>query len=180
MIWVHFLKTIWGETLIYQKSFMTSGNILKRREWEYSGGLIKHELNVLIVLLFWWRVESRLNRLAWESSVLFACQWGFVKSIRLDGNFSFRYRINQRLQPSFTTPIASSPNRNAICFFCKVLKIVFDHFAARPTWYFLIQSNSLLSEKGSSTSGAPVKWNTRNLNILFSTGFWLNCPVHSK
>jgi hypothetical protein len=43
---------------------MTSGNILKRREWEYSGGLIKYELNVTIVLSFWRRVESRINRLA--------------------------------------------------------------------------------------------------------------------
>jgi hypothetical protein len=30
---------------------MTSGNFLKRKEWEYSGGLSKHELNVTIVLL---------------------------------------------------------------------------------------------------------------------------------
>ena len=37
---------------------MTSGNFLKRKEWEYSGGLSKHELNVTnvtIVLLVEWR-----------------------------------------------------------------------------------------------------------------------------
>ena len=36
---------------------MTSGNFLKRKEWEYSGGLSKHELNVTIVLLEEWRDE---------------------------------------------------------------------------------------------------------------------------
>ena len=36
---------------------MTSGNFLKRKEWEYSGGLSKHELNVTIVLLVEWRGE---------------------------------------------------------------------------------------------------------------------------
>jgi hypothetical protein len=30
---------------------MTSGNFLKKKEWEYSGGLSKHKLKVTIVLL---------------------------------------------------------------------------------------------------------------------------------
>ena len=44
-------KDYMGKTLIYQKSFMTSGNFLKRKEQGYSGGLSKQEFHVKIVLL---------------------------------------------------------------------------------------------------------------------------------
>jgi hypothetical protein len=46
-------KDYMEKTLLYQKSFMTSGNILNRKEPGYLVGLSKHELNMTIILLLW-------------------------------------------------------------------------------------------------------------------------------